>query len=161
MPYHWQVHYHPAQNSIFLRGKLKYGENKDMECAAARGISCFYLKSMAGVSVCERGRENERKKGREKKIESDGVCRQIVQCVTVECNGEGTWAQAQMNCVADWTVSCNYLPCTSRTTAVIHPTSRAFLPLRPFQISPANENRLWLSLCQYARPHNGSVASHI
>lgn len=128
-----------------------------MECGAERDISCFYLKSMAGVSVCERERENVRERERER----DGVCRQIVQRVTVECNGERTWAQAQMNCVADWTVSCNYLPCTSQTTAVIYPTSGAFLPLRPFQISPANENRLWLLLCQCGRPHNGSVASHI
>lgn len=159
IPYHWQVHYHPAQISVYLGGKLKYRENKDMVCAAAGGISCFFLKSMAGMSVWERGRESEK----EKEMVSVGVhlCWQIVQCVTVECNGEGTWAQVQMNCVADWTVSCNYLPCTSRTTTVIYPTSRAFLPLLPVQISPTNENRLWLSLCQYGGPHNGSLALDI
>ena len=66
MPYHWQVHYHPVQNSIFLGRKLKSRESKDMECAAGRGISRLYLKSMAGVSVCvwesERRRENERER---------------------------------------------------------------------------------------------------
>lgn len=133
-----------------------------MECAAERDISFLYFKSMATVRVCERGRENER----EREKERDGVwaylCRQIVQCVTMVCNGEGTWAQAQMNCVADWTVSCNYLPCTFWTTTVIYPPPpNAFLSLLSFQISPANVNRLWLSLCQCRRPHNGSLTPHI
>lgn len=46
---------------------------------------------------------------------------------------EGTWAQAQINCVADWTVNCNYLSHTSWTILVIYflppPSLHAFLSL--------------------------------
>lgn len=56
-----------------------------MECVTVSNIFCLYLKSMAKVSVCERGRENER--------ERDGVWvylhSQILQSATTVCDVKG------------------------------------------------------------------------
>lgn len=74
---------------------------------------------------------------------------------------KGTWAPAQINLVADWTVNCNYLSHTFPTLPVIYPPpQRPFFSPRlgaSFQISPANVNRLGPPSCQLGRPNNRNL----